>query len=207
MRSRVVSGHLLAAAAAALVVIGCALSGGAGLRRASGVAGSATATARAADQSGRASASRHLRSAAGMSQRAFTAVDAGCILFTDRAATATSQECLACHESGTGGATALRRCHPVELAYAPSTDTRFRSVDEVIRRGVFLPDGKLRCVTCHDGASPWEFALALPPGATATPAVDPRDPRTYDPAYERAAPQPGDRVSPRPLCLVCHAFD
>jgi hypothetical protein len=87
---------------------------------------------------------------------------------------------------------------------------------EVIARGVFLPEGKLECLTCHDPGSPWRYHLALPPGTRAAPAVNPRDRSTYVDGPARAArersievPAAGERpaVSPKPLCLACHAVD
>jgi len=91
-----------------------------------------------------------------------------------------------------------------------------RAVSEVVARGVFLPDGEIRCVTCHDGRSPWKYGIALPPGAKAKPGVNPRDPTTYEEgpalaARERELHTSNERyslvVGTKPLCLVCHAFD
>jgi hypothetical protein len=95
---------------------------------------------------------------------------------------------------------------------------QLRSVDDVVARGLFLPDGEIRCVTCHDGRSRWRYGLAIPAGAVPQPAVNPRDPATHaDPAAKakreaevRAAQQSGAygvKVSPKPLCLICHAID
>ena len=118
---------------------------------------------------------------------------------SERAAVAA---CLACHEQP-GPA------HPVGMAYAPGAGSSLRDPTEVVRRGVLLPDGEIRCVTCHDRRSPWKYRIALPPGSTVRAAVRPGDPATYDPALiaQRPAPKPGDAVTPKPLCLACHAMD
>lgn len=124
---------------------------------------------------------------------------AGCTLFTDPARTSTSADCLVCHRSG-GSAGQRRACHPVAIDYASASRARasLRPFEEVVRRGVSLPDRELRCVTCHDGRSPWAHAVVLPPGATPAPAV--ADP----PARGGQTPAPGDHVDAKPLCLACH---
>jgi hypothetical protein len=88
-----------------------------------------------------------------------------------------------------------------------------RAPDDVVKRGVFLPGGKIQCLTCHDPRSPWKDHLALPPGAAALPAVDPRNPATYEgrPNWRIANPSlqpppPGAAVSPSPLCAACHTY-
>ncbi len=206
MRSRVVVTYLLAAAAAALVVIGCALSGGAAP---GAVLGSRLPPSPGPGSARSSAVSTRQRSATAVPRRpsALTAIEGGCVLFTDAAATATSQDCLRCHADGGGTAKQLSRCHAIEIPYPSAPSHMLRPVAEVIRRGIFLPDNTVRCVTCHDGASPWAAALALPPGSPAIPAVNPRDPRTYAPSQAAVTPQPGDRVSPKPLCLGCHAAD
>lgn len=114
--------------------------------------------------------------------------------------------CLACHP-------ARGHQHPVDVDYARVGGRRgYRPAEEVVRRGVLLPGGRIQCVTCHDPTSPWQNHIALPPGATPTPAVDPRDPSTYAggrswrTAAPEAAPPPGAAVTASPLCAVCHAF-
>jgi hypothetical protein len=80
----------------------------------------------------------------------------------------------------------------------------------VVRRGVFLADGKVTCLTCHDGNSSWKHTIALPPGAALRPRVKPGDPQTYAPGsvVRVAATLPaGSVVSPAPLCKACHALD
>ena len=128
---------------------------------------------------------------------------AGCLLFTDRARTSRSADCLACHGRG-GTAEQRRACHPVAIDYAGASKPRasLRSICEVVRLRVFLPDGELRCVTCHDASSPWAHAVALPPGATPALAADVARPRA--PGRPPSPPVPGDRVDPKPLCLACH---
>jgi hypothetical protein len=132
--------------------------------------------------------------------------EAGCVLFTERARTSRSGDCTGCHRASASG---HPHSHVVDVDYAAAAGRRsaLRPMAEVVRRGVFLPENELRCVTCHDGASPWAHALALPPGTAATLAVEAADPRTFHPDEPRAAPRPGDRVSAKPLCLACHPFD
>lgn len=105
-------------------------------------------------------------------------------------------ECLSCHRV-TG--------HVSDFEY-PRAGEGLRSPEEVVRRGVFLREGQIRCATCHDARSPWKYRIALPPGAKAVPAVDPFDRATYD-GPPRSAPKPGEAVSAKPLCLACHALD
>ena len=122
------------------------------------------------------------------------------------------ETCLACHSP----------CdHPQAVDYARAQALRtggigLRRLDEVLARGVVVPEGEVRCATCHDPASPWKDHLALPPGVTPTPAVRPGDSATFEDGPARLAliaalksPAPGTRpaVSPKPLCLSCHAAD
>lgn len=129
--------------------------------------------------------------------------EAGCLLFTDGAGSATSADCLACHRPG-ASAGQRRACHPVGIDYAAAARQRpsLRPLTEVVGRGVPLPGRELRCVTCHDRRSPWAFAVALPPGTPAKLQVDAADPRTR--RKDPPPPSPGDRVSPAPLCVACH---
>lgn len=120
-------------------------------------------------------------------------------------ATATVRDCLACHE---GRGLSVHASHPVEVDYAAVAsrpDASLRPLEEALRRGVLLSDGKVHCYTCHDPRSPWRNHLALPPGSAARSAVVPGDESTY--GADRPAPRPGDDVSPTPLCLACHAYD
>jgi hypothetical protein len=88
---------------------------------------------------------------------------------------------------------------------------------EVIRRGLFLPDGRMVCLTCHDANSRWGSRLVIPPGSRVVGRVDTRDPSTYESVpppdrrmtVEQAARTLPENTSlgPKPLCLSCHAFD
>lgn len=139
-----------------------------------------------------------------------------CALGTSGSDSASTQECLRCHSSADGP---VHGNHPVDLDYAAAEGEAGRSgtlrpIGEVVRRGVLLPDGKLQCVTCHDARSPWAAKIALPPGSVAAPALNPRNPSTYEdrdglrttgPGAQ--LPPPGTAVSSSPLCIACHALD
>ncbi|ABS25240.1 hypothetical protein [Anaeromyxobacter sp. Fw109-5] len=130
----------------------------------------------------------------------------GCALSTLAADAALVADCVSCHGAGHAGTSS----HPVGADYgaAAARGGSLRPAVEVVRRGVFLPDGRVQCVTCHDPRSPWADHLALPPGATPKRAVNPADRATFEAEGEpQAAPPPGTRVTPKPLCLACHAFD
>jgi hypothetical protein len=149
-------------------------------------------------------------------------VQAGCILVPGGGSTATTRDCAACHPSHEG-----RASHPVDVDQdAASFRSRGRSgpklrlATEVVKRGVFLADGKVSCLTCHDGNSIWKHKIALPPDVPLREPVQPGDPRTYEPALARPSAMtgltsttgkqllpPGTEVSPTPLCKVCHSFD
>lgn len=130
---------------------------------------------------------------------------------------ADTRECLRCHGGAGGGP--VHGNHPVDLDYGVAAARAggfggLRSPGEVLKRGVFLPEGRLHCVTCHDARSPWKARIALPPGAMAFRAVDPRDPSTYEGGASwrtrtpsQPAPPEGSAVSPAPLCIACHALD
>jgi hypothetical protein len=120
--------------------------------------------------------------------------------------------CQGCHP--------FRACHPVDVEYGPlagRSGAGLRSEAEVVKRGVLLPGGRLTCHSCHEAASPWAHRLALPPASTVVGAVDPRDPGTFEegrrkfPAMTleeaRIRLPAGTALSPRPLCLACHAKD
>ena len=137
------------------------------------------------------------------------AAETGCALAESSAAPST---CLGCHPH--------RSCHPVDLDYGPLAGRSLgalRSEAEVVRRGVLLPGGRVTCHSCHDAGSPWAHKLAFPPGSTVTGAVVPRDSSTYGPRRLPVAPMTveeararfpaGRALSPRPLCLACHAKD
>jgi len=130
-----------------------------------------------------------------------------CSLFGNDPLHTPSQDCMTCH--------GLHQTHPVDVDYAAAAQRRagaFRTADEVVRRGVFLPDGQVKCVTCHDARSPWKYRIALPPGAAAHEAVNLGRPATFEGSsrkWREAAPPPprGSAVTPTPLCLSCHAYD
>ncbi|MBI5071132.1 MAG: hypothetical protein HZB56_23190 [Deltaproteobacteria bacterium] len=140
-----------------------------------------------------------------------------CGLVRPGSETATTADCLACH-GGSGPGVQLHTSHPVDIDYERARyrpNSSLRPMAEAVKRGVFLPEGQLRCLTCHDARSPWRYRLALPPGAPVKSAVRPGDPRTYDPARasERPVPHPdaslpaADRdASPTPLCKLCHTY-
>ena len=130
---------------------------------------------------------------------------AGCSLFEPGFASVPTAKCMQCH--------GLSRTHPVDLDYAATIQRNpafmYRPVEEVIRRGVFLPNGQVACVTCHDANSPWQDRIALPPGTTARPAVDPRKRETYAPLIQTAAAASlpaHSAVTPTPLCQACHTY-
>lgn len=130
-----------------------------------------------------------------------------CLLFRPGADAVPAQTCVTCHRGDSPGN------HPVGINYAAAQagSGGLRPAAEVVRRGVHLPDGEVRCTTCHDGNSPWKHRIALPPGTKPAPAVNPFDPKTYDEKLKappmRSPLPPDSEVSPRPLCLACHAMD
>jgi hypothetical protein len=136
--------------------------------------------------------------------RAVGAQSSPCALHGPDAVSLKADACLACHGKG-GSATQIRFAHPVDVDYAAVRGARpsdLRPLAEVTRRGVVLSAGQVRCATCHDGRSPWAHYIALPPGAPASAAASPALP---DGAHGQ--PEPGAEVSPKPLCLACHATD
>jgi hypothetical protein len=89
-----------------------------------------------------------------------------------------SEECLVCHKS--------EHCHPVEVVYVHALarqilrgGTFLRSEDEAVGRGAYLPDGRVRCVTCHDRHSRAGSYIAFPASSVADQGI-------------------------KPLCLECH---
>jgi hypothetical protein len=145
-----------------------------------------------------------------------------CLLAGAAAAATTTRECVACHAGHTGS-----RSHPVDVDLDAA---RFRSrggggstlrpAAEVVKAGVFLNEGKVSCLTCHDANSPWKYRLAIPPQAKLRDAVHPGDPSTYgdgpartsvtrglDASTARGVLPAGTEVSPTPLCRTCHSFD
>jgi len=146
----------------------------------------------------------------------------GCTLVPGSGNSATTRDCTSCHVGLEG-----RHSHPVDvdqdMARARSiggSGPSLRPAAEVVKRGVFLSDGKVSCLTCHDGNSPWKYKIALPPDARLREPVKPGNPGTYDPALMKPSAMTGltavtgkqvlpagTEVSPTPLCKVCHSFD
>lgn len=129
-----------------------------------------------------------------------------CALHLAEAASQSGDACLSCHGSGAGS----HGHHPVDLDYAAARASRpgdLRGADEVVRRGVRIPDGQLRCATCHDGASPWAHYIALPAGASPVAPFDPGAPARDDGTADPVAARPGGEVSTKPLCVACHRYE
>ncbi|WP_242337854.1 MULTISPECIES: hypothetical protein [Anaeromyxobacter] len=135
-----------------------------------------------------------------------TADAAGACALHSPQATASSAACVACHPRGREGHT-----HPVDFSYAQAQAGRssaLRDPAEVARRQIRLPEGEVRCATCHDADSPWAAHVALPPGAEARLAPDPRAVLPGEDAGKAQArrPRPGEAVATRPLCVGCHVY-
>lgn len=124
----------------------------------------------------------------------------GCALFEPGSELLPSRSCFSCHRQHEGMGN-----HGVDVPYAAVREPDFRPAEEVRRRGVRMPDGEVRCTTCHDADSPWKYRVALPRGARAVRAVNLRDRSSYEQPPLPA--RPGDEVSTKPLCLACHALD
>ncbi len=129
---------------------------------------------------------------------------AGCLLSPGSGNLARTSDCTACHVTY-----AASHSHPVDVPQDAGRSRSLRPAAEVVRRGVFLADGMVTCLSCHDGNSTWKYKLALPPDASARPRVKPRDANTYafPVALASATVQPGADVSPTPLCKACHGFE
>jgi hypothetical protein len=174
--------------------------------RAPVVLAAAPAVATAQDRDAYARYERELRTLVSPPQSATvgTSGAAACPFLAGSSTGTSTQDCMSCH--------GLHQTHPVDIDYAQSAQRRpefFRTPDEVVRRGVFLPDGQVKCSSCHDARSQWKYRLALPPGAAARPAIDLANPATYERSRKAATPPPaaGSAVTPTPLCLSCHAYD
>jgi hypothetical protein len=124
----------------------------------------------------------------------------GCLLFEPSAGALPSASCAGCHAGQEGPAS-----HVVGVDYAAARGTDLRSAEEVSRRGVRLPEGQVRCTSCHDASSPWKSRVVLPPGTRAVVGIDPRDRTTWELPPRPA--RPGERVAVKSLCLACHALD
>jgi len=136
-----------------------------------------------------------------------------CALQRNGSDLSSSEACIECHRNSASHGSS----HPVNIPYAVAqarSGGMLRPLDAVIARGVFVPDGVVQCTSCHDARSPWKHHIALPPGAHARMAVNPRRPETYEGrsswrlASAGAAPSlpRGSAVSPAPLCAACHAL-
>jgi hypothetical protein len=123
-----------------------------------------------------------------------------CRLLDKGSETLKTADCMACHDGKalakwTGdpehAPPTLHQTHPVDVDYFRATTSkrraRLRDQAEAVRRGAFLPDGLIRCTTCHESRSQYRFHLSIP-GAGAEPATI-------------ASRNNGD---PTPLCRVCH---
>jgi hypothetical protein len=130
---------------------------------------------------------------------------AGCALLATGSENATSNSCLACHPRHAFGG------HPYDVEYPrPGVMAGARSLrplDEVLRRGLVLPERQIRCVTCHDRSSPWKFHIKLPPGTQPTHAVDVRRRETLERPELLPPLRPGDDVGKKPLCVACHQLE
>lgn len=152
---------------------------------------------------------------------ATVAAQGTCTLPGSRGTVATTSDCVRCHAGHDS-----HRSHPVDVDHETArhrtsgSGPGLRPAAEVVKLGVFLPDGKVTCLTCHDGDSPWKYRLAIPPAAKLRDPVHPGDPGTYDPAQKhvsatrgldattaRSVLPAGTEVSPTPLCKACHSFD
>jgi hypothetical protein len=88
------------------------------------------------------------------------------------------------------------RCHPVDVEYAAAVAKDafdLRRADVAVQRGAFLPEGQVRCVSCHDrdSAEPFRLAIRREPRTGAAPDATPA---RHDPEL-------------KPLCAQCHMRD
>lgn len=79
-----------------------------------------------------------------------------CTLRTEDRASATVQACVSCHDGLVTGTHAFAGTgeHPVDVSYdaAAARNLRLLTRFQVSRR-IYLPEGKITCVSCHDGGS------------------------------------------------------
>jgi len=82
---------------------------------------------------------------------------------------ATSRTCLSCHDGTTGSGVSytlaraeptvplsgMHSSHPIEVTYGAAQARRPRTLvpEALLPAALVLPEGKVACVTCHDGAS------------------------------------------------------
>jgi hypothetical protein len=125
-----------------------------------------------------------------------------CKLFDPQAQALPAQSCMECHP--------FHRSHPVDLDYEAARlrpGSGLRPAQDVVARGVFLPDNQVRCASCHEARSRWAAHLAIPPGAKVRPSVRTDRPDTYERPVPLTPPEAlprGTSVSPKPLCVACH---
>jgi hypothetical protein len=115
-----------------------------------------------------------------------------------------SERCLACHG---GQPDAPSGCsHPVSIRYQSARGYdrgRLHSEGDVERRGVLLLDGRVECVSCHDGASRWGAHVVLLPGAPSdAPSLPPG--QGHGDARRPGRARPGGAVDTTALCNACH---
>jgi hypothetical protein len=126
-----------------------------------------------------------------------------CRLLDAGAETLKTADCMACHDGRAGAAwtgdarnapPTLHQTHPVDVDYSRATTmkkrARLRDQAETVRRGAFLPDGYIRCATCHDARSQYRFRLSIPTTGASAPSPDERT----------------GSVDPTPLCALCHTI-
>jgi hypothetical protein len=124
-----------------------------------------------------------------------------CRLLDSGSETLKTADCLACHDGKAEAAwtgdprnapPTLHQTHPVDVDYSRAAATkrraRLRDQAEAVRRGAFLPDGFIRCTTCHDARSQFKFKLSIPATGASAPSFQERK----------------GSVDPTPLCVLCH---
>jgi hypothetical protein len=114
-----------------------------------------------------------------------------CALTDANSDTMAASSCRKCHP--------WSACHPVDKDYASASLRKavpLRPLTDAIRFGAFLPNGEVRCVSCHSRHSTLEFHLAIP--ATSGPEELSPGRRTVSPSGNRGF---------KALCLECHPFD
>jgi len=171
----------------------------------------------------RAQEDRLLRAAgdAGSAERLDSGQGSCALTYSDSDQASTAQ-CMSCHGGGRIGPQ-LHAQHQVDVDLEGARTrprSSLRASADVVRSGLFLPDGKVRCTTCHDRRSRFRYRLAIPPDAEIADPVDHRNQKSFDTSGQpRQATRrmkaseaqlvlpPGTEVSPTPLCKVCHDRD
>jgi cytochrome c peroxidase len=136
-----------------------------------------------------------------------------CALMNAGAEKLATRDCMACHGGAEGPH--LRSMHPVDVAQDGASaklrrgGSSLRSAEEVVRRGLFLPDGRISCLTCHDARSRWAARLVVPPGASVRTLVDRRNGGRAVVLNAAMAAQTlpvGTAIEPTELCRACHVI-